>query len=102
MDCKVQVVQCKLQSVLVRHDCNGRQLPICNVHLAICKRGVGHVSHGGHADALGQSESTLRVFLREQDRSAEDDRQAGPGLRGGMDCKVQIVQCKLQSGFGLT
>ncbi len=69
----------------------------CQFAMSILQSPVGHVSHGGHADALGQSESSFRAFLREQDRSAEGDRQAGPGLRGGMDCKVQIDKCKLQN-----
>jgi hypothetical protein len=74
----------------------------CQFAMSILQSPVGHVSHGEHADALEQSESFLRVPSREQDRSAEGDRQAGPGLRDEMDCKVQIVQCKLQSVFGPT
>ncbi|WP_286766118.1 hypothetical protein, partial [Rhodopirellula sp. UBA1907] len=57
----------------------------------------GHVSHGDRADALEQSESSFRTLSRERRLPTKSDRQAGPGLRGGLECKVQIDKCKLQN-----
>jgi hypothetical protein len=99
--CKLTNANCKMfvvrQASFHRSAIANLQCPFCNLQSP-----VGHVSHGGHADALGQSESCFRTLSREQHGSAEGHRQARLGLRDGMDCKVQIVQCKLQSGFGLT
>ncbi len=40
------------------------------------------------------------MLSRERRLPAKNDRQAGPGLRGGVDCKVQIDKCKLQNVRG--
>jgi hypothetical protein len=67
---------------------------------SILQSPVGHVSHGGHADALEQSESSFQMLSRERRLPTKSERQAGPGLRGGVECKVQIDKCKLQNVRG--
>ncbi len=41
---------------------------------------VGHVSHGGRADALEQSESSFQMLSRERRLPTKNEHQAGPGL----------------------